>query len=243
LTVKPANAQSTSTTAVPQFSLQLVGPPTTVNTTYSLDPNTGRIVPNIGYTNPYSSLEIIIKNQFYSTSSGTLYYNVRIKEHNATEWDVVYSDLFLYLPAQSSNSTYTIISLPVETTNGIVLDAKTDVQVMAMLGTFFWTGHNTFPFASGYDYTGENSSWSNSQTILVPANIPLSPTPAPSSSSPLTPTETPTSTAASSSLISFLLLISTIVIAILLAVIIALLFYIRKQNRLPSAVKKDEVNG
>ena len=45
--IKPAFAQ-TFTPSVPQFTVQLVGPPAIVNTTYSLDQNTGKIVAQIG---------------------------------------------------------------------------------------------------------------------------------------------------------------------------------------------------
>jgi hypothetical protein len=55
---KPAFAQtptptpsSTPTPSVPVFTVQPVGPPIIVNTTYYLDPNTGKIVAQIGYTN------------------------------------------------------------------------------------------------------------------------------------------------------------------------------------------------
>jgi hypothetical protein len=254
LTVKPAYAQSTPTPSVPQFTLQLVGPPVRVNTTYSLDTNTGQIVAKIGYTNEYSAVNITIKNQFFSDlGSNTFYYNVRIKPHNSADnWTVLWT-----LPGsesfpRQSNSEYTIIPLgidgPVYTEYfvypEIPVGTEIDIQVEAMIGVIAPTGFSPLYGPYGAAFSGETSAWSSTQTVTVPENIPLSPTPAPSSStSPLTPTETPTSTTASSSLISFLLIASTIVIAFLLAVIVALLLYIRKQNRLASAAKKDEVNG
>ncbi len=79
LTLKPINAQSTPTPSAPQFTLQLAGPQFILNTTYSLNPNTGQIEPNIGYTNKYTSLVIVIKNQEFDSKYGSVYYNVTVK--------------------------------------------------------------------------------------------------------------------------------------------------------------------
>jgi hypothetical protein len=249
LTIKHVYAQSTPTASVPQFTVHLVGPTIIVNTTYYLDPNTGQIKPNIGYTNPYSYIVASIKNQpftAFTDSQGNtiqLYYNVRVKNTNQTDnWIVLLSGAGSFtLPTtqQSTNSEYTNISIPIqyESNDGVysieigrsLAGTQLDIQVEAMLGYIYFGSVDVF-----YNITTTN--WSNSQTISVPANVPLSPTPAPSSTtSPLTPTETPTSTAASGSLISFLLItntVSLIIIAFLLAVIIALLLYMRKRNRL-----------
>jgi hypothetical protein len=233
LVVKPASAQSIPTPAVPQFTLQLVGPPVRVNTTYSLDTNTGQIVAKIGYTNEYSAVNITIKNQVFSNLGyNTVYYNVRIKLENSNDWSNVYNANEPVFP-QQSDSEYTILSIGLvgsQTTLAVIpVGAEVDIQVQAMIGTL---GPLNGVIQSWYSqFDGNTGPWSITQTVNVPANVPLSPTPTPSSStSPLTPTETPTSTAASSSLISFLLLTSTIVIAILLAVIIVLLLLMRKRK-------------
>jgi hypothetical protein len=241
LTVKPVNAQSTPVPAVPKFTLKLAGPSLTFNTTYSLDPNTGQIVPNIGYTNQYSDLEIIINNQPYSSKSGTLYYNIRISGHNTNDWDTLYNMNNNGMLTQSTDSDYTDVSFSVETSIdsnfGILEGNQIDVEVIAMLGTYQWT--RTPAFDSGhYAFSGENSSWSNPQTISIPANVPLSsqssPLPTSSPSPILTSTSTPTSAAASSfSATSFWQItsaISLLVIAILLAVIIALILYFKRRK-------------
>jgi hypothetical protein len=239
--IRPASAQQSITPAptvpiptpsVPQFTISLVGPPFVVNTTYSLNPNTGQIVAKIGYTNKYSAIVLTIGNQPFNPSYGSIYYNVQIKNQNTGEkWTVVGWN-GMTNPEQTTGSEYTNITLFVEGFAGYpesFAGTQTDIQVQAMLGT--WGYSEDLPI-----FTGVTGGWSNTETVNVPANVPLSPTPAPSSStSPLTPTETPTSTAASSSLISFLLItntISLIVIAFLLAIIIALLLYMRKRNRL-----------
>ena len=249
ISVKPAFAQTPTpsgipTPSVPTFTLQLVGPPTLVNTTYSLDPNTGQIVAKIGYTNEYGALNITIKNQVYSNLNGnTVYYDVRIKLDNSTNWSNLYSNFYgsnaPSFPPQS-DSEYTILSLYLVGSNGALLNvmappffpvgAKFDVQVQALIGSFGPAGP---PPSELDEFYGNTGSWSSTQTVNVPANVPLSPTPAPSSSTS-TPTSTPTSTASSSSPSTSLLLItntiSLIVIAILLAVIIVLLLIMRKRK-------------
>jgi len=227
---KPAFAQTptptpTPTPSVPQFTVQLVGPPYTVPTTYSLNQSTGQIVAQIGYTNEYSDIVITIKNQPYAS-----YYNVQIKTNQIDNWMDLYSvEGGGTYPGQSTDSNYTNISISIEEVG--LAGTQTDIQVQAMYGYIY--NANPYSIYANYTFYGTTSAWSPTQTVTIPANVPLSPTPAPSSSpSPLTPTETPTSTATSSSLISFLLITSTIVIAILLAVIIALLLLMRKRNRL-----------
>jgi hypothetical protein len=238
------------TPSVPQFTLQLVGPPYTVPTTYYLNQSSGQIVAQIGHTNEYSYVVLTIKNQpFPSTDSSgrsiSLYYNVRIKNHNETDnWLELYetynpmADEIGY-PTQS-DSDYTSLSIPLY--NGqpegvIPVGVQTDIQVDAMLG-YITQGALPpgVPPIGGWPYVfyGQTSAWSNTQTVNVPANIPLSPTPAPSSS---TQTQTPTSTLAPVSSASNTLLLLTItvalaVIAFLLAVIISLLLYMRKRYRL-----------
>lgn len=63
----------------------------------------------------------------------------------------------------------------------------------------------------GFGFIGETSDWSNTQTITIPANTPLS------------------STSANSSLY-LITTIALVVIAILLVVIIFLLLYVRKRK-------------
>jgi hypothetical protein len=242
-TVKPAKAQSTPQPSVPEFTLYLEGPNYIQNTTYSLDSNTGQIVAKIGYTNPYSYLEVHIKNQSPDNIYGNPYYNIRMKYHNSTNWVEAYSifsGLDYPYPRQVNDSDFTDLGFSIEGTTviGIVAGTQVDVQVEAiygLVGPLNLTSNSPLSPHWGW-MTDSTSDWSNTQTISVPANVPLSPTPTLSSSPTSTPPTTPTSTTANSSpSTSFLLItniISLIVIAILLAVIIALLLYIKKQNSL-----------
>jgi hypothetical protein len=233
---KPAFAQTSApipipTPSVPEFTLKLVGPSYIVNTTYSLDQHTGKIVAQIGYTNEYSSIEVTVKNQpftpYTSNDYGnivSLMYNVRIKPHNEDNWVEVYNPDNGY-PIQS-NSDYTIISISIEGEMDSPLTAiagtRSDIQVEALIG---YVHRVVIGFGAPWVFNGTESGWSNTQTLSIPANISLSPTLTPSSS---TSTQTPIPTANSS-----LLLITTlalVVVAFLLAIIIFLLLYKRKRR-------------
>ena len=113
------------TSSVPSFTLQLVGPPYIQPTTYQLDQSTGQIVANIGYTNEYSDIVVIIKNQplvfDYNDTYGIggagafgFYYNIQIKAHNETGgWDDLYN-AYAYDYPLPSDSDYTNISISIE---------------------------------------------------------------------------------------------------------------------------------
>ena len=93
LTVKPTNAQTIPTPSVPEFTLQFVG-------------------------QPYDSLFITVKNQPYNHPY-TLYYNVRLKDHNADNdsWRYPLDHLFQMFdtyPTQSTYPDYTNVSLSVQ---------------------------------------------------------------------------------------------------------------------------------
>jgi hypothetical protein len=230
---KPACAQSIPTPSVPTFTLKLVGPPYVMNTTYSLDPNTGQIVAKIGYTNPYSGLAIDVKNQNFDGgfTYANLYYNVRVKDHNATDnWVNAYEG-WNYYPQQSNSSDYTDVGFSIEGANfvGTIAGSQVDIQVEAMYGYY---GRTSTAFGGQGFVNLTTSDWSNTQTISIPANTPLSTTSTPpSSTSTLTPT--PTLTSVSSTSYASLLLITTIalvVIAFLLAIIISLILYMRKRR-------------
>jgi hypothetical protein len=230
--VKPVLAQSTPTPSVPEFTLKLVGPPYLQNTTYSLDPNTGQIVAKIGYTNPYSALEINVKNQPFDSSYGRLYYNVRVKDHNETDnWIEAYRVNYFF-PTQSIDSDYSNVGDSIEDYNfvGSLVGRQVDIQVEAMLGGIFGSG---IPLG-GDEFRGAVSGWSSTQTISIPANTPLSPTPAPSSSptpnSTNTPTPTPTSTQSIGIVTLYQSVIIILVILLPIVAVISILLYRRHRR-------------
>ena len=225
----------TPTPSVPEFTVQPVGPPYTVPTTYSLNQSTGQVMAQIGYTNEYSDVVVTIENQSY-----TNYYNIQIKDHNQTDnWEDIYTtaDGGNY-PTQTTDSDYTNISISVWELS--LTGRQIDIQVQAMYGNVVNTAIPNSPNSElnpQYAFEGETSSWSPTQTVTIPANVPLSPTPT-SSSSTSTQTPAPTSTSVNSTSNASLLLITTIalvVIAILLAIIIFLLLYMRKRKPINSS--------
>lgn len=232
---KPAFAQ-TPALSVPEFTVQLVGPPVTVPTTYSLNSTSGQIVANLGYTNEYSDIEITIKNQpspsIVDGDAVGIFLDVRFEPHSAgDDWVDQYSfNNFTYAnvgnwyadvsagTSQLSNSTYTVIYLDASSYQP---GSEIDVQVQASLGYYstYWVyDYQIYQTISVKSFFAQQSGWSATQTVAIPANIPLSPT---SSPSPSTSTPTP--------------IIALVVIAILLAVIIFLLLYMRKRKPINSS--------
>ena len=177
-----ALAQSIIKPSAPEFTLELVGPPYYIPTSYSLDSSTGQIVAKIGYTNPYSSLSINVKNQPFDSSYWNLYYNVRFKDHNSIDsWVEAYHASAPY-PQQSTSSDYTDVGFSIEGQNmgiRVLAGAEIDIQVEAMIGSVHRAVMgNTAPWV----FTGETSGWSETQTINIPANTPLSSSNTPSTS-------------------------------------------------------------
>ena len=181
--------------SVPEFAVTPIGPSFDIPPVYSLDRDTGEIViAENGYHVEYSAVVITIKNQPFSPSFSTegrqisfFYYNVRIKDHNQSDsyWKELYRVDEGFLSPSKSN--YTNIPMPVEGVQnvGIVIPTgtQTDIQVEAMIGSI---GRQLNPNATSqidmypYVFTGETSGWSNTQTVTLPANTPLSPNPTPS---------------------------------------------------------------
>ncbi len=254
LIVKPTDAQTSTPTpvplptpSIPEFTVQLVGPPYTQPTTYQLDPTTGQIVANIGYTNEYSAVEVTIKNQplVFDYSNEHLigafgfYYNIQIKPHSSSgDWTDIYqawNDGY----GVPSNSEYTNLSFSIEGQMGVGVLAGTqiDIQVQAMIGQI---GRVYNPNAASqidmfpYEFEGQTSAWSTTQTITVPANTPLSAN-SPSPTSPLnptiSPTSTPTTTNPTGNLISIPLSTLIAIFTIFLAVIAVLALLLFKRHR------------
>jgi len=248
---KPAFAKTIPTPSVPTFTVQPIGPSYTVPTTYSLNQSSGLIVAQLGYIVEYPNVQVTIKNQpftpYFNESIGqeiSLYYNIQVSPHGENSWTDIYDftpyGAYQYYPEQSADSGYTNISIGVisgpDGQNAFIpVGAQTDIQVQAIIGYIASTyvpPSPSQPFTMGYtnySFVGETSSWSNTETVTIPADIPLSPTPAPTSSpSALTPTTTQTSVTSAS--YASLLLIALVVIAVLLAVIVFLLLYVRKRK-------------
>lgn len=232
LTVKPASAQSIPTPSAPAFTLTLEGPSLQHNTTYQLDPNTGQVVADLGFTNQYTSVVLTIKNQPFDSANGKLYYGIQVKNQNTgNQWqNVTYDGPY---PEQSSDSNTTILRLNIQGQWSLpsIAGYKTDIRVQALLGNFYY-GH--VHILGGWMFSGQVSDWSNPQTINIPANVPLASTPNPSptltptptSTAITTPSNTPSDSLSDNQQLTNIAFIITV--AVLGGVIVSLLVYVRR---------------
>jgi hypothetical protein len=190
LTVKSANSQTITTPTpsftinpptIPEFTVNLAGPSYTYPTTYSLDPNTGQIVAQIGFTNEFSRVQVNVNNQPFTPftdSQGnpiSLMYNVRVKPHNQTAgWMEIYQPYEGYPSFSVGTEQATMdVGFQIQGQMGIgnFSGVQLDIEVQAMIG---YVGREITAGGVPYVFVGYTSGWSDSQTVNIPANVPLS---------------------------------------------------------------------
>ena len=234
--------------SVPEFTVKFTDSSYTTPTTYSIDPYTGQNVTHHGSYVANKTIELTIKNQpfvpYYDASSGwniSLYYDIRVKGHYEENWTRLYlREDMPYLsenvPSESA-SEYTVLSYHSYQPNsentfimgGKLMDfplgSQVDFQVQALAGYIHrvWNPNATnqldmYP----YVFAGEESGWSNTQTLTI------SPIPSPSPE----PTPEPISTAL---VIAIVILVAIGTIALVVAIGAGLLVYFknRQRNRRP----------
>ena len=200
LAVKPADAQSGQTPnypdyipnpAVPQFTLKLVqssydevvtDPFTGAETTHSVNNSTIEITITNQPFRPYNYVWEC-KGEVVNRST-TLWYDVQTKGHYAKSWTEVRVDQSSTLYStesntQSNNSEYTVISLPQDS----IMDSAAypnggavNFRVRAMAGGWFppvLSSNINLPL----NFISKNSSWTNTQTLTIPADSSASPSP------------------------------------------------------------------
>jgi hypothetical protein len=215
-------AQTIPKPSVPEFTVRIVDnsydvPPTTP--TYTIDPYSGQqkeaTSGSSGYHVEDKSIEFTIKNQPftpYTNSAGfhvALYYNFRFKGHfgNEAEWSYdpfenngissrVYGgwDMTELVPYEASNSEYTIVTPKLY---DIPDYGSVDFQVQAQIGYILPMGNSFMArvFYIHYNFTGESSDWSNTQTLSLDDNSVSSPTVTTTPTTTLTlPSQAPTAT-------------------------------------------------
>jgi len=219
LTVKVSFAQI-PTPSFPEFTVKIVAYPYDVppKTTTTIDQYTGKetTITQPGYHVENKSIEIAIKNQPFTPYTFTaltsnnhetgesysyvrnvtvnFYYNIQVKGHFGYEsdWKSVGSGEFSYSEGPKSNaqlnSKYTVTSIKADYPN----DAILDFRVQALIGYYVPYGRSVVIL--GYDFYGQESNWSNIQTLYMSdaspstSNLPTAPpTFFPSNS----PTQTP----------------------------------------------------
>ena len=207
--VGSVSAQSIHEPSVPEFTVKLVDSSYDEPTTYSTDPYTGKTVTYEGYHVYRQNIELKIKNQPFTPYTETggqnidFYYNIRIKGHFTEDWIELYnpSDGF---PSQSSVSEYTEFSYiwggDANTNMGsksvdLRAGAQVDFQVEAMIG---YVSRVYNPNATSqltmfpWQFTGEKSGWSATQTLTIEEFQTPSPEPTPTLSPEPTLTPEPT---------------------------------------------------
>ena len=190
--VKPALAKSIPTPAVPEFTVEPIGPSFEIPPTYSFNSSSGFFYVNEGYHFEYSTVEVIIKNQAFTdqTNIDHLLYNVRLKPHDYADnyWQELFNPNLDGFPIQTS-SNFTIIPIAAEGATElqyqIAAGATTDVQVKAMIGHIErgFNGNATNQIEMyPYVFVGQTSGWSDTHTVTLPPKVPItvsSPTPSP----------------------------------------------------------------
>jgi hypothetical protein len=175
----------------------------------------GEPIPNSGYHYDYREVYIKVRNQpndayvnENSVNNGVrekLYYNVRVKNHFSNDWVELYGQSPVYADngsiiigtwyygASDSEVTYIgSINLNgrtniIHASRDVAVGDQVDFQVKAMIGYQNFEKHSFF---------GEESAWSNTQTLTIDmsAQTISSPTPDSSNSTTASPTQNPTST-------------------------------------------------
>jgi hypothetical protein len=239
------SAQSIPPPSVPEFTVELVDSSYDVPTTYSTDPYTGETVTHEGYHVKRITLEMKIRNQpfvpYYDADSGwniSFYYNIRIRGFYSEDWIGLYYASDGY-PTQS-DSEYTVISLGTlgETGLSLVTNAKmidvpsggqVDFQVEAMIG---YVSRVYNPNATSqltmfpWQFTGETSGWSATQTLTIKEFQTPSPEPTPT---PSEETTLPTINTGPSPYYFDDFLIGGIAGAVAIAVLVLLLYLIKRK--------------
>lgn len=235
--VESAFAQSILKPSVPEFTLKYIHNSYDVAPTYGIDPYTGKnVVTQAGYHVENKSIEITIRNQPFTLIKvdnehyADFFYNISYKGHYGEDWQYYSYDLNTEWFLRQSDSEYTVISF-----KQIPSDGQIDFRVQAQIGYFTYY---YMPWKV-YDFTGETSGWSNTQTITISDGSTSTTTPNPTSSSnptitpTLTPTSTPTSPANANPDSISMPLSTLLVVGVVFVVIIAsllLLLYRRPRN-------------
>ena len=191
--------------SVPEFTVKFVDSSYTTHPTYSIDPYTGENVTHHGSYVANKTIEVTIRNQpfvpYYDASSSwniSLYYNVRVKGHYEANWTILYlREDMPYLsenvPSKSA-SEYTVLSYHSYQPNsentyimgGKMMDfppgSQVDFQVEALAGYIHrvWNPNSTSQLDMyPYVFAGEESGWSNTQTLTISLIPSPSPEPTP----------------------------------------------------------------
>ncbi len=236
MVVELAFAQSIPKPSVPEFTVKFVDASYNVAPSSSINPYTGQNVTNEGYHVENRTIELIIKNQPFASyiSNGqniSFYLNVREKGHYEENWTTIYNVDNYYTSESNTNYTTLTYSLdpnvPPWLNSNIPSGGQVDFQVEALIGSI----HRDFSqLMAPLFFDGQESGWSNTQTITIKDNSTTvnpgaSATPNPSVLPSQNPTATLSQPGAGSSVL-FGWNSAEVVIAVLLGVVAVLLVFV-----------------
>jgi hypothetical protein len=201
-------AESIRKPSVPEFTLKYVDNSYDVPPTYGIDQYTGeKVITSPGYHVDNRTVEFTIKNQPftpYTDASGndiSLYYDFRFMGPYGNDWtyypktDRSYGFYTGFFPDTSaSKSDYTAITVTLRALNGVLVGTKistgsnVEFQVQAIIG-YIEVNQTGMSAGDFYNFTGERSDWSNTQTILISESQTPTPSPTPYSGAGLTEQE------------------------------------------------------
>jgi hypothetical protein len=195
-------AQLITKPSIPEFTAEYVDNSYDIAPTYTTDPYTNKtVIQSYGEHVDNRTVIIAITNQpftpFTDKDGNTInmFYNVRYKGTFGQDWTRVYSgerSVWYNYDNPDDNYGYKIQNYASQNTVIVISSSASqgemDIQVEALKGYTNRTlidGHIWFSVV-GYTFYGEESGWSNTQTITLGESQTLTPSPA------ATPTPTPT---------------------------------------------------
>jgi hypothetical protein len=254
--VESVSAQAITKPSIPEFTVKYVDRSYDTQPTYGYDQYTGKTV----ITKPSEhvdnrTIEIKIKNQpftpFTDQSGNTinLLYNVQYKGSFGQEWSSMFGERSEWAgtvdpygtygyPTQDSSSQYTTISYSLPWN---MVEGQMDIQLEALKGYttrapdparehILWTVYI-------YTFYGEESGWSNTQTVTLGGSVStFSPSPTSSSNPTTALTSTPTTTNSTGNPISVPLSTLIAVVAVFLAIIVVLSLLLLRRHRKPASL-------
>jgi hypothetical protein len=228
ITINLSFAQFSKPT-VPEFTLNVVEHPYNVAPITTIDPYTGKtVITQAEYNVENTSIQIVIKNQPFTpyNSNGeyiVLSYNVSLKGHYDDSWKY-YPNAYWKIPLIASKSDYTVISFgsdynesdPYSYQWDVPDSGKVDFRVEALIGYYNET-ITLYPIPGGefhnFQFIGESSGWSNTQTLTIDNSQIPTPTPSQESQQP-----------------DLTIIVGVAVVAVVLAAGLGLLIYLAKRK-------------
>ena len=217
--LESTSAQTITKPSVPEFTVKYIDRSYDTQPTYGLDQYTGKtVITKQSEHVDNRTIEIEIKNQPFTPftdqygNSINLLYNVQYKGSFGENWTSMFGEIAEWwggidpygtygFPTQDSSSQSTTISYSLPWN---IVDGQMDIQVEALKG---YTNRTIDPGRAHinwavYEYTfyGEESGWSNTQSVTIggasmstpnPTSLTFS-TPTPTATFPASPSSTPT---------------------------------------------------